>query len=126
VTIDGSGVGGILLVDETLDAATPFEGSLVTRRLFPRASLIAEPGGMTHADSLSGDDCVDDLIARYLRSGHKPARKDGDRPDYRCAPLPDPVPAGASQQRNGVARYSIEPTVRVEPTVRPRPAGPAR
>ena len=120
VSVDGSGVGGVLLIDETLDAATPFEGSLVTRRLFPHASLIAEPGGMTHADSLSGDNCVDDLIARYLRSGKKPARKDGDQPDYRCAPLPDPVPAGAQQHAGRTLRPATDPVVR------PRPAGPAR
>ena len=32
---------GILLIDETLDAATPFAGSLEVRRLFPNSSLIA-------------------------------------------------------------------------------------
>ena len=48
-----------LLIDETLDAATPFPGSLEVRKLFPHASLIAEPGGTSHADSLFGDTCVD-------------------------------------------------------------------
>ncbi|MDQ1694941.1 MAG: hypothetical protein QOJ03_294 [Frankiaceae bacterium] len=92
VHISGSSTQSVLLIDETHDAATPFEGSLEVRRRFLRSSLISEPGGGTHADSLSGDDCVDNRIADYLRSGKRPARKSGDRADYRCAPLPDPVP----------------------------------
>ncbi|WP_043842717.1 alpha/beta hydrolase [Amycolatopsis taiwanensis] len=96
VTVDGSKVAGALLIDETLDAATPYAGSLEVRRLFPHASLIAEPGGTTHADSLSGDACVDDQVADYLAKGELPARKPGDHADTTCAPLPDPVPAGAS------------------------------
>jgi pimeloyl-ACP methyl ester carboxylesterase len=96
VRIDGSKVAGALLIDETLDAATPFPGSLQVRKLFPRSSLIAEPGGTTHADSLFGDLCVDDQVADYLASGKLPARKPGNGPDTTCAPLPDPVPTAAS------------------------------
>jgi pimeloyl-ACP methyl ester carboxylesterase len=99
VDVDGSGVRGALLISETLDAATPFEGSLETRRRFPHASLIAEPGGTTHADSLSGNACVDDRIADYLATGTLPARRSGNRADAECAPLPDPVPAGAPAGR---------------------------
>ena len=64
-----------LLIDETLDAATPFPGSLEVRKLFPRASLLAEPGGTTHADSLFGNPCVDGTIADYLTTGALPARQ---------------------------------------------------
>lgn len=63
VTVDGSKVDSALLIDETLDAATPYKGSLEVRKRFPNASLIAEPGGTTHADSLWGDACVDNRIA---------------------------------------------------------------
>jgi pimeloyl-ACP methyl ester carboxylesterase len=96
VTIRGGRVASALLIDETLDAATPYSGSLATRKRFPNSSLIAEPGGATHADSLSGDSCVDNRIARYLATGHRPARRSGDGPDYRCKPLPDPRPASAT------------------------------
>jgi pimeloyl-ACP methyl ester carboxylesterase len=92
VRIRGGSVPSVLLVDETLDAATPFAGSLEVRRRFPHSSLIAEPGGMTHADTLSGDACVDNRIADYLATGHRPKRQDGDGPDLKCKPLPDPVP----------------------------------
>jgi hypothetical protein len=92
VHIDGSRTTSALLIDETLDAATPFEGSLEVRRLYPHSSLIAEPGGTTHADSLNGDACVDNKIVTYLRTGHRPARKHSDGPDVLCKPLPPPRP----------------------------------
>ena len=44
VKVDGSKVKSVLMIDETLDAATPYSGSLVVRKLFPGASLIALPG----------------------------------------------------------------------------------
>ncbi|HVW80867.1 MAG TPA: alpha/beta hydrolase [Mycobacteriales bacterium] len=90
--INGKHTASVLMIDETLDAATPYSGSLEVRKLYPNASLIAEPGGMTHADSLSGDSCVDDKIARYLRTGKRPVRRAGDGPDARCKPLPNPRP----------------------------------
>ena len=92
MTINGKHTQSVLLIDETLDAATPYSGSLEVRQLYPNSSLIAEPGGTTHADSLSGDACVDDKIATYLRSGKRPVRRAGGGPDARCKPLPDPRP----------------------------------
>ena len=57
------------------------------RRRYPRARLIAEPGGTSHANSLAGNACVDDQIAAYLADGTLPPRKPGNRPDAICAPL---------------------------------------
>jgi pimeloyl-ACP methyl ester carboxylesterase len=94
--IDGSHVASVLLIDETLDAATPYEGSLEVRRRYPHASLIAEPGGTTHAGSLLGNACVDDQIRDYLVTGRLPARRHGNGPDAVCAPLPQPVPGGSA------------------------------
>jgi pimeloyl-ACP methyl ester carboxylesterase len=96
VTVDGSKIASVLLIDEKLDAATPYEGSLYVRSLFPGASLIAEPGGTTHAGSLFGNACVDDKIAAYLADGTLPARRAGNRADAFCAPLPQPVPAATA------------------------------
>ncbi|HVT19990.1 MAG TPA: alpha/beta hydrolase [Mycobacteriales bacterium] len=92
LTIRGKRTPSVLLIDETLDAATPYEGSLEVRRRYPHASLIAEPGGTTHADSLSGDRCVDNKIAAYLESGKRPARRSWDGPDAVCTPLHTPHP----------------------------------
>jgi len=92
VDVDGSKVAPILMIDETLDAATPYSGSLAVRKLFPKARLLAEPGGTSHADSLGGNACVDGAIARYLDDGALPARASGEGPDATCAPLPKPSP----------------------------------
>jgi pimeloyl-ACP methyl ester carboxylesterase len=96
LTIDGSKVGNVLLIDQTLDGPTPFEGSLEVRRLFPHSSLIALPGGTEHGSSLSGDACLDDQVAAYLTDGTLPRRRAGDGPDATCAPLPQPVPTDAA------------------------------
>jgi pimeloyl-ACP methyl ester carboxylesterase len=82
----------ILLVDQTLDAATPYEGSLVTRRLFPNSRLIAVEGGTSHAMSPDGNACVDDQITAYLRDGSLTPRMRGGAADSVCAALPQPIP----------------------------------
>jgi pimeloyl-ACP methyl ester carboxylesterase len=91
---DGSGhaIRSALLIDETLDAATPFEGSLEVRKLFPHSVLLAEPGGTTHADSLNGNLCVDSTIGTYLETGKLPPRHPGAKWDLTCRPLPVPNP----------------------------------
>jgi pimeloyl-ACP methyl ester carboxylesterase len=96
VRIDGRGVSSGLLIDETLDGATPFQGSLEVRKLFPNAVLLAEPGGTTHAETPSGDLCVDGTIAAYLDTGALPPRNKDAPWDKTCAPPPVPVPPGAT------------------------------
>jgi hypothetical protein len=96
VTINGNGVSSALLVDQTLDAATPFEGSEYVRKLFPHSVLVAEPGGTSHADTLDGNACVDGTIAAYLATGALPARHNTLPWDKTCAPNPEPVPTAGS------------------------------
>lgn len=109
VKVDGRRVQApILLIDETLDGPTPYEGSLYARKLFPTASLLAEPGGTSHANSLAGNVCVDTIIADYLATGALPARQAGSGPDAQCDPLPRPVPdVGATNatDASGLARF---------------------
>jgi pimeloyl-ACP methyl ester carboxylesterase len=112
VRVDGHHVPA-LLVDETLDAATPYEGSLQTRRLFPASRLLAIPGGTTHAGSLGGNACVDDTIAAYLATGQLPPRRRGDRADAYCAPLPQPEPARSSAGSGRAALTRSAPGGRV-------------
>lgn len=95
VTVDGRNVASALLIGETLDAATPYTGSLKVRQLFPNSSLIALPRGTSHANSLNGDTCLDNQIAAYLQNGTLPVRQPGNRADATCAPLPLPVPTAA-------------------------------
>ncbi|SCF28717.1 alpha/beta fold hydrolase [Micromonospora mirobrigensis] len=101
VKVDGGKVGGILLINETLDAATPYPGALEVRSRFPKAVLVEGVGGTTHSGSLSGVACTDDTIAAYLATGALPERVDGRRSDVRCDPVPRPVPAGAAARSAG-------------------------
>ncbi|HEY3017087.1 MAG TPA: alpha/beta hydrolase [Nocardioides sp.] len=89
----------VLLVSETLDAATPYSGALAVRRLFPTSALVAGKGGTTHAAGLSGVPCVDNAIARYLATGALPRRTSGDHADLVCSPLPQPGRVTARQGR---------------------------
>jgi pimeloyl-ACP methyl ester carboxylesterase len=107
VRINGTKTKSVLMIDETLDAATPFEGSLYVRSLYPNASLIAEPGGTSHADSLFGDACVDNQVAAYLANGTLPPRKRGSGPDTTCAPLPVPVPPSPATSAAGAGTHRL-------------------
>ncbi|MEH3033858.1 MAG: alpha/beta hydrolase [Aeromicrobium erythreum] len=110
VKISGKNVPSLLMINETLDAATPYPGSLQVRKLYPRASLIAVPGGTTHSNSLNGNACVDDQIADYLLTGKRPARKAGKGPDTTCTALPQPEPEAASAK--SLQRQAVPDSVR--------------
>jgi pimeloyl-ACP methyl ester carboxylesterase len=92
VTINGLATPSLLLVNSTLDGATPFDGALAVRRLFPHAALVAQDGSISHADSLDGNHCVDAAVIAYLRTGTLPARKPGDGPDVSCKGSALPTP----------------------------------
>jgi pimeloyl-ACP methyl ester carboxylesterase len=92
VHVTGKGAPEILLISQTLDAATPFSGALAVRQIFRDSVLVAEPGGTTHAGSLFGNECTDSIIADYLATGELPTRKSGNKADALCQPLPLPVP----------------------------------
>jgi pimeloyl-ACP methyl ester carboxylesterase len=92
VHITGAGVGDALLVDETKDAATPYEGSRYLRTIFRSSRLVATVGGTSHAVSPSGNPCVDNKIFNYLANGTLPPRKSGGGADVKCKALPRPTP----------------------------------
>jgi pimeloyl-ACP methyl ester carboxylesterase len=99
VAVDGHRVPPVLLLGETLDAATPFGGSLEVRNRFPRSVLIEGVGGTTHAGSLFGNKCVDGAVAAYLADGTLPERVTGTRSDKRCPPIPQPNPTAPAAKR---------------------------
>ena len=95
VAISGAAAPPVLMISETLDAATPYSGALEARRVFGKSALVEGVGGTTHAGSLSGVACTDDIIAAYLADGTLPARVPGDRSDKQCPAVPQPTPKPA-------------------------------
>jgi hypothetical protein len=117
VTVTGADVMvPILMIDETYDPATPYEGSLYVRSIFPTASLIEGKDGTTHAGSLSGVSCTDNTIANYLLTGAVPDRKAGNRSDKVCPPVPQPDPTAAPQATASTATASGASSPAVSPT----------
>jgi pimeloyl-ACP methyl ester carboxylesterase len=90
--LDGKGMTPALLVQSTLDAATPYPGGVEMHKVLP-SRLVAEIGGKTHANTLNGNACLDDKVAAYLSTGALPGDKPGSGPDATCKALPDPVPS---------------------------------
>ncbi|WP_018331793.1 alpha/beta fold hydrolase [Actinomycetospora chiangmaiensis] len=95
--VNGAAAPPILLVSETLDAATPYSGALAVRRSFPQSRLVEGTGGTTHAGTLQGQaPCEDQIVANYLASGALPARTGGGGSDAQCAPTPQPTPTAVT------------------------------
>jgi pimeloyl-ACP methyl ester carboxylesterase len=104
----------VLLLQSEHDAATPQEGAVHMRRLFPTARLISQGGG-DHGVSLAGNACADRYLAAYLRDpGSLPERK-ATAPDATCPASPEPKPVArmAAHPRGAAAVRQATP-VRVD------------
>ncbi len=90
--IDGKGLPGILMIQGTLDAATPYQGALVARRLLPSARMVVVAGGGNHGQSLAQPPnvCVNNYLNRYLATGALPQRP--GLVNAVCPALPPPSP----------------------------------
>ncbi len=75
VQIKGAGLPGILMLQGTLDAATPYPGAQQAHRLLPSARMVVVEGGGNHGQSLAAppNTCVDGYLDRYLATGALPA-----------------------------------------------------
>jgi pimeloyl-ACP methyl ester carboxylesterase len=92
--IKGTGLPGILMLQGTLDAATPYAGAQDAHKMLPSARMVVVEGGGNHGQSLANppDQCVNGYLNRYLASGALP-----DRPglvNATCPALPAPAPGG--------------------------------
>jgi pimeloyl-ACP methyl ester carboxylesterase len=92
--IKGAGLPGILMLQGTLDAATPYAGAQVAHKLLPSARMVVVEGGGNHGQSLASPPnlCVNGYLNRYLATGALP-----DKPglvNATCPALPPPVPSG--------------------------------
>ena len=86
----------VLMIDETFDPATPYEGSLYVRKIFPTASL---DRGQERDDArrLAVRGRVHRRRDRaYLAHGTVPPRRSGNQSDKVCPPVPAPVPPSAA------------------------------
>lgn len=88
--INGDGLPGILLIQATHDAATPYQGPVEMHDLLPSSRLLVERDGLNHGVLGGGNACIDRRIGAYFRTGELPPDRDG--PDAYCQGLPEPPP----------------------------------
>jgi pimeloyl-ACP methyl ester carboxylesterase len=93
--IDGAGLPGILMIQGTLDPATPYAGAQVAHSLLPSARMVVVVGSGNHGQSLADppNDCVNGYLNRYLATGELPQRP--GLVNATCPALPDPTPDSA-------------------------------
>jgi pimeloyl-ACP methyl ester carboxylesterase len=91
--IKGAGLPGILMLQGTLDPATPYAGAQAAHRLLPTARMVVVVGGGNHGQSLSDppNNCVNGYLNRYLATGALPQRP--GLVNATCPALPNPTPA---------------------------------
>jgi pimeloyl-ACP methyl ester carboxylesterase len=92
--VDGAGLPPILMLQGTLDPATPYAGAQNAHRLLPSARMVVVEGGGNHGQSLEDppNACVQNYLNAYLATGAVP-----DRPGLVNATCPapaDPTPGG--------------------------------
>jgi pimeloyl-ACP methyl ester carboxylesterase len=92
--IRGVGLPGILMIQGTLDAATPYAGAQAAHRRLPSARMVVVVGGGNHGQSLAEppNTCVDGYLNRYLATGALPQRP--GLVNATCPALPAPAPGG--------------------------------
>jgi pimeloyl-ACP methyl ester carboxylesterase len=90
--ITGTGLPGLLMIQGTLDAATPYAGAQAAHRLLPSARMVVVQGGGNHGQSLAQppNACVDGYLNRYLATGALPSRP--GLVNATCPALPPPSP----------------------------------
>jgi pimeloyl-ACP methyl ester carboxylesterase len=91
--IGATGLPGILMLQGTLDAATPYAGAEDAHKLLPTARMVVVEGGGNHGQSLESppDNCVQNYLNNYLATGALPNRP--GLVNATCAPTAPP-PAG--------------------------------
>jgi pimeloyl-ACP methyl ester carboxylesterase len=92
LAIKGAGLPPILMIQGSLDAATPYQGAQVAHKLLPSARMVVVKGGGNHGQSLSQPPnlCVNNYLNNYLATGalpHQPGLVNAT-----CPALPNPSP----------------------------------
>lgn len=91
--IKGAGLPPILMLQGTLDAATPYAGAQDAHKLLPSARMVVVEGGGNHGQSLEtpADACVQNYLNGYLATGAVPEGQ--GLVNATCPAVPAPVPA---------------------------------
>jgi pimeloyl-ACP methyl ester carboxylesterase len=92
--IKGAGLPGILMLQGTLDAATPYAGAQDAHRLLPSARMVVVTGSGIHGQSLNNppDSCVQGYLNAYLATGALPEAPGLVNATCPAIPLPTPGP----------------------------------
>ncbi|WP_328647465.1 alpha/beta hydrolase [Amycolatopsis sp. NBC_00348] len=89
MAIDGRGLPPVLMLQATMDGATPFEGAVRTHDMVPSSRMIIESGGGSHGlynRPQVRNACVDGYATDYLLTAAMPAA------DVVCPAHPEPTP----------------------------------
>jgi pimeloyl-ACP methyl ester carboxylesterase len=94
--IKGAGLPGILMLQGTLDPATPYAGAQDAHKLLPSARMVVVEGGGNHGQSLESpsDSCVQGYVNAYLATGALPQAP--GLVNATCPAVPDPTPGAAA------------------------------
>jgi pimeloyl-ACP methyl ester carboxylesterase len=92
--IKGAGLPPILMLQGTLDPATPYAGAQDAHKLLPSARMVVVEGGGNHGQSLESpsNTCVEDYLNSYLATGALPEHP--GLVNATCPAVPDPAPGG--------------------------------
>ncbi|HVB45208.1 MAG TPA: alpha/beta hydrolase [Streptosporangiaceae bacterium] len=92
--IGASGLPGILMLQGTLDGATPYVGAQNAHRMLPTARMVVVLGDGNHGQSLvyPPNTCVNGYLNRYLASGALPSTP--GLVNATCPASRAPVPSG--------------------------------
>jgi len=90
--INGAGLPGILMLQGTLDPATPYAGAQDAHRLLPSARMVVVEGSGNHGQSMEqpSDTCVQDYLNAYLGTGALPEAS--GLVNATCPAVPAPTP----------------------------------
>jgi len=90
--VNGAKLPPVLMLQGTLDAATPYQGAQTAHKLLPTARMVVVEGGGNHGQSLESpaNNCVQNYVNGYLDSGTVPDKT--GLVNATCSPTPDPAP----------------------------------
>ena len=108
--IKGAGLPGILMLQGTLDPATPYAGAQDAHKLLPSARMVVVEGGGNHGQSLEqpSDSCVQGYLNAYLGTGALPEAPGLVNATCPAVPAPTPGPMSGRAHRtrkNYLSRY---------------------